>query len=112
MACDFHSGLIAFAGFTSVAYATLFFSYHPRLFLRVFVPRDELRRAGRVMLRDPRAPTALRIIAALQFAAAVVVGIVVACTKALSLAPRPAVFRQRVRFMGMPGRFVEKIVFG
>ena len=80
MTCDVHSGLTAFAGFASVASATLFFSYHPRLFLRVFVPREELRRVARIMLRNPRSFAAMRFIAALQFAAAVVVSVVVAYT--------------------------------
>ena len=67
---------IAFIGFSSIAGLTWFFSFRPRLFVRVFVPREELRGAIRGMLRDPNFGRGMRIIALLQFGVAAVFGVI------------------------------------
>jgi hypothetical protein len=72
------AGLFAFVCFASVACSTWFFSYHPRLFLRLFVPRDELRGAARAFLRNPKMPKAMRFMAGLQFVAAIVMAVLLA----------------------------------
>lgn len=53
---------IAFVGFSSIAALTWFFSYRPRLFVRVFVPRDDLRGAIRGILRDPNFGRGMRLL--------------------------------------------------
>jgi hypothetical protein len=67
---------VAFVGFSCIAALTWFFSYRPRLFVRVFVPREDLRGAVRAILRDPKFGPAMRVIALLQFLAGAVVGLV------------------------------------
>ncbi len=67
---------IAFIGFSSIAALTWFFSCRPRLFIRVFVPRYELRGAARGILRDPNFGRGLRVMALLQFAVATVFGLI------------------------------------
>jgi hypothetical protein len=64
-------------GFFSIAGLTWFFSSRPRLFIRVFVPADELRGAARGILRDPHFGRGMRFMALLQ--AAVATAITVAC---------------------------------
>ena len=54
-------------GFTSVAALTLFFSSRRKLFIRTFVPADELRDAVRG-LRAPSFRSGMRLMAAIQFA--------------------------------------------
>ncbi|MCC7421165.1 MAG: hypothetical protein IT428_12855 [Planctomycetaceae bacterium] len=44
-------GILLGAGFIAISCATLFFARHRRLFLRTFVPPDELRAAVRAMPR-------------------------------------------------------------
>lgn len=66
----------AFIGFSSIAALTWFFSYRPRLFIRVFVPRDDLRGAIRGILHDPNFGRGMRIMALLQFSVAAVFGVV------------------------------------
>ena len=66
---------IAFIGFSSIAAMTWFFSYRRRLFLRVFVPADELREAMRRIPRDPEFGRGMRVMALLQFGAGAVLGI-------------------------------------
>jgi hypothetical protein len=68
--------LSAFNGFASIAALTWFFSSRPRLFLRVFVPRNELFAAGRCILRGDEFRHGTRLIAGLQFVAACVFGLV------------------------------------
>jgi hypothetical protein len=58
-----------------IASLTWFFSSRPRLFVRVFVPADELRYAVRGILRDPGFGRSMRIIAAVQATAATLVGL-------------------------------------
>jgi hypothetical protein len=67
--------LQAWVGFTVVAGLTWFFSSRPRLFMRVFVPRDELFRAGRRILRRDEFRRGMRLMAGLQFAAACLIGL-------------------------------------
>ena len=67
---------MAFVGFSLIAVLTWFFSYRPRLFVRVFVPRDELRGAVRGILREPNFGRGMRVIALLQFGVATVFGLV------------------------------------
>ena len=67
---------LMFVGFSLIAAWTWFFSYRPRLFLRVFVPRDELRGAIRNILREPNFGRGMRFIALLQFGVATVFGMV------------------------------------
>jgi hypothetical protein len=58
-------------GCWTIAALTWFFSDHPRLFLRVFVPRDDLWFVARQMLglRREENRIAMRIISGVQFAA-------------------------------------------
>ena len=65
----------AFFGFASIAALTWFFSTRPRLFMRVFVPRDQLFGAGRQILRRAEFRHGMRVIAGLQFGAACVFGL-------------------------------------
>lgn len=58
----------AWVGCSLVAGMTLFFSFHPKLFIRVFVPRDEWKEMVRVWLRGPDTARAMRQCAAMQFA--------------------------------------------
>ena len=66
----------AFVGFASVAGLTWYFSSRPRLFVRVFVPREELFRAGRHILRRAEFRRGMRVMAGLQFGVACVFGLV------------------------------------
>jgi hypothetical protein len=67
---------IAFFGFSFIAALTWVFSYRPRLFIRVFVPREELREAIRGILRDPNFGRGMRFMALLQFSVAVIFGLI------------------------------------
>jgi hypothetical protein len=55
---------------------TLFFSSRPRLFVRCFVPREELRGVVRAIVRDNRYSRAMRLMALLQFGFAAAFGAV------------------------------------
>ncbi|MCA9069494.1 MAG: hypothetical protein KDA84_11245, partial [Planctomycetaceae bacterium] len=66
----------AFCGFTAIASLTLFFSFQRKLFVRFFVPRDEWKEALRSLPRDPEFGRGMRIVAVLQFAVALVFGLV------------------------------------
>ena len=66
--------LIAFAGFTSIACLTWYFSSRPRQFLIFFVPREERREAARWVLR-PEFTQSMRAMAALQFAVSILVAL-------------------------------------
>ncbi|HVU89260.1 MAG TPA: hypothetical protein VHD36_18180 [Pirellulales bacterium] len=59
-------------GFSLFAALTWLFAEWPRLFIRVFVSREELYRVRR-MLRDPHYARNMRIIALLQFAGGLLV---------------------------------------
>ena len=61
---------IASGGFAVIASLTWFFSSRPRLFIRVFVPADELPRAARTILRDPTFVRGMRSMAFLQYGVA------------------------------------------
>ncbi|MBX9582251.1 MAG: hypothetical protein K2X87_18260 [Gemmataceae bacterium] len=64
-----------FLGFASVAALTWFFSSRPRPFLRVFVPSGERFRAGRSILRRDEFRRGMRVMAALQFGTACLIGL-------------------------------------
>jgi hypothetical protein len=64
---------VAFLGFSSIAALTWFFSSRPRLYLRVFVPRDEWIGVARWALRD-EFRSGMRLMAGLQFGVACVFG--------------------------------------
>lgn len=66
----------AFVGFASIAGLTWFFSSRPRMFMRIFVPRDELFRAGRHILQRAEFRRSMRLMAGLQFVVACVFGLV------------------------------------
>ena len=59
--------VFAFVGFTVIAIMSWFFSFRPRLFIKVFVPREEYRHAIRSMIRDPNFCKGMRLMAGLQF---------------------------------------------
>lgn len=63
--------------FFVIAGLTWFFSSRPRLFIRVFLPTDELYGAARRILRNPHFCRGMRNIAVLQ---AVVATVIVAVT--------------------------------
>jgi hypothetical protein len=62
-------------GFAAIAALTWFFSSRPRLFPRVFVPTGERFRAGRSILRRDEFRRGMRVMAALRFGAAGLVGL-------------------------------------
>ncbi|MGB0739357.1 MAG: hypothetical protein ACPGXX_04735 [Planctomycetaceae bacterium] len=66
--------LVAFSGFTLIAGLTCYFSWRPRQFLIVFVPAEERRDAARWVLTKEFARS-MRAMAALQFAAAILVAL-------------------------------------
>lgn len=68
-----NEGIVGFFALLSVPAIMWFYSYHPRLFIRTFVPRDELRAAIPGILRDPNFG---RGMALLQFGVAVVIGVI------------------------------------
>ena len=68
--------MLGFAGIAAIAWLTWFFSFHPRLFVRVFVPREEWRDAIPAMLRDPSFCRGMRQMALLQFGVAAIFGLV------------------------------------
>jgi hypothetical protein len=62
---------------TSIPALTLYFSYHPRLFVGVFVPRDELRHVLRTrILHDHSQRRAMRLIAVLQFGVVAIISLI------------------------------------
>ncbi len=65
--------LFAALCFLAIPCGTWFFSYHPRLFIRVFVPREEWREAVRSILREPTYGRGTRWMAVLQFILAALV---------------------------------------
>ena len=67
--------LNAFCGFSAVATSTLFFSYHRKLFIRVFVPREECREAIRTLPKNPDFRRGMHVIAVLQYSVAALFGI-------------------------------------
>ncbi|OWK35458.1 hypothetical protein [Fimbriiglobus ruber] len=67
---------LVFVGFATVAGLTWFFSSRPRLFVRVFVPRVELFRAGRHILRRAEFRQGMLLMAGLQFGVACAIGLV------------------------------------
>jgi hypothetical protein len=71
---------VAFLGFSSIAAGTWYFSSRPRLFLRVFVPRDEWIGVARWAFRDDFR-RGMRLMAGLQFGAACVFGLVGLCLR-------------------------------
>jgi hypothetical protein len=70
------SMLQMFVGLAAVAGLTWFLSSRPRLFLRVFCPRDELFRVGRQILRPAEFRHGMRVMAGLPFGVACVFGLV------------------------------------
>ncbi len=66
----------AFFGCSSIATLAWFFSSRPRLFMRVFVPREELFGAGRQILRRDEFRRGMRLMALLQFGVAGPFGLV------------------------------------
>ncbi len=68
--------LQTFAAGAGIAGLTWFFSSRPRLFLRVFVPRDHLFAAGRHVLRRAEFRRGMRLIAGLQLGGAGAIGLV------------------------------------
>jgi hypothetical protein len=68
--------LMAWVGFSTIAGLTWFFSTRPRLFVRVFVPREELWSAGRQFLRRDEFRRGMRQMAGLQFGVACAFGLV------------------------------------
>ncbi len=59
--------VFAFVGFSAIASTTWFFSLRPRLFIKVFVSREDYRNAIRSFVRDPNFCKGMRIMAGLQF---------------------------------------------
>lgn len=53
--------------FGAIAALGVFFSFNVRLFVPIFVPRDDLRYTVQHIVRDPNAGFAMRLMAGLQF---------------------------------------------
>jgi hypothetical protein len=68
--------LIAWIGFSAIALLTWFFSSRPRLFIRVFVPREEYRVAVPAILRDRGFQRDMRQMSLLQFGVGGILGLV------------------------------------
>ncbi len=68
--------LLTFAGFSGIATLTFLFSFYPRCYIRVFVPREDLRSAIRAVLHDPQFAVGMRLMAALQLGMGVIFGII------------------------------------
>ena len=66
--------VFAFVGFSAIAITTWFFSLRPRLFIKVFVPREEYRDAIRSFIRNPDFCKSMRFIAGLQFLVGALMG--------------------------------------
>ena len=66
---------VAFLGFSSIAGLTWFLSSRPRLYLRMFVPREQWLEVARWAFRD-EFRRGMRRMAGLQFAVACVFGLV------------------------------------
>ena len=66
--------VFAFVGFTVIAIMSWFFSFRPRLFIKVFVPREEYRHAIRSVVRNPDFCKSMRLIAGLQFLVGAMMG--------------------------------------
>ena len=71
---------VAFFGFSSIAALTWFLSLRPRLYLRVFVPRDEWLAVARD-IRHEEFTRGMRQMAGLQFGVACVFGLVGLCLR-------------------------------
>lgn len=68
--------LFAFVGFSTIAAMTWFFSSRPHLFVRMFVPKAELRTAVRTFLKKPEEfRQGFRLIAELQYGVAFAFGL-------------------------------------
>jgi hypothetical protein len=74
--CDKVSPLVVFVGFATIAGLTYFFSSRRRLFIRVFVPRDEWKDALRGFSQREDFRSEMRQMASLQFCFAIAVSIV------------------------------------
>jgi hypothetical protein len=68
------TGILVTVMFSVVASLTWFFASRPRLFVRVFVPEEELRGAIRNCVRNPSFEPSMRTMSKLQFAVALWVG--------------------------------------
>jgi hypothetical protein len=66
---------VAFVGFSFIAALTWFFSSRPRLYVRLFVPRDERLGVARWAFREDFR-RGMRLMAGLQFGVACVFGLV------------------------------------
>ena len=66
---------VALVGFTMIAVFTWLLSFHPRMFVKIFVPNEEYRDAIRSILRNQIFRRDMRRMAYLQFEIAVVFGI-------------------------------------
>jgi hypothetical protein len=67
---------IAWIGFSAIGLLGWFFSSRPRLFIRVFVPRDELRIAVPAILREPGFKRDMRQMSLLQLGVGGIFGLV------------------------------------
>lgn len=58
--------LVSWLGGSAIAGLTWFFSFRPRLYLRLFIPREDWQAAVVAVLRDPGWPRGMRRMAAVQ----------------------------------------------
>ena len=72
------NGIGAFLGFASIAGLTWLFSFCPRLFVGLFVPRENWFGSGREMLRK-ETRRGMRLMALVQFLLGCIVGLVCFC---------------------------------
>jgi len=71
-------GLIVWLLFSTVGLMTRLFAGRPRLFVRTFVPKEELRDAVRKCIRDPSFEPSMRMMRIIQLVFAIWVGAIVA----------------------------------
>lgn len=74
------NGIGAFLGFASIAGLTWWFSFRPRLFVRLFVPRENWFGSGRELLRKGTR-RGMRLMALVQFLLGCILWLVCFCMR-------------------------------
>jgi protein-S-isoprenylcysteine O-methyltransferase Ste14 len=84
-------GILVSLMFSIIATITWFFASRPRLFVRVFCPKEDRREGIRKCVRDPSFEPSMRMMSKLQFAVALWIGAVVALGLCLNIFSTPLV---------------------
>jgi hypothetical protein len=73
---NMRNGFIAAGAFFLIGCITFFFSTRRKLFLRIFVPPEELWKTARSILRDPSFTQGMRAMAILQMGVGIIMALV------------------------------------